>query len=99
MDTTAAAEPPARARRLHPVPVRVMHWINAVAMIIMMAWLYWMGMTQGVWVISGKAAGPPFPMSFVTGWTLTRLTMYVVSAALIAFYCRIRFDRLAGRTP
>ncbi len=30
-----AAQPAGRKRRLHPVPVRVMHWINALAMIIM----------------------------------------------------------------
>jgi len=27
--------PPAHARRLHPLPVRIMHWTNAVAMLIM----------------------------------------------------------------
>jgi thiosulfate reductase cytochrome b subunit len=26
---------PARMRRLHPLPIRVMHWINAVAMMVM----------------------------------------------------------------
>jgi thiosulfate reductase cytochrome b subunit len=29
------APPPARTRRLHPLPVRIMHWTNAVAMIVM----------------------------------------------------------------
>jgi thiosulfate reductase cytochrome b subunit len=30
-----AARQPARSRRLHPWPVRIMHWINAAAMIVM----------------------------------------------------------------
>jgi thiosulfate reductase cytochrome b subunit len=34
MDTVAPAGA-VRTRRLHPVPVRIMHWINAVAMIVM----------------------------------------------------------------
>jgi thiosulfate reductase cytochrome b subunit len=32
---TAAADFPASGRRLHPWPVRAMHWINAVAMLVM----------------------------------------------------------------
>jgi thiosulfate reductase cytochrome b subunit len=31
----ASARTPPRGRRLHPVPVRIMHWINAVAMLVM----------------------------------------------------------------
>ena len=30
-----AEQPAGRARRLHPWPVRIMHWLNAVAMIVM----------------------------------------------------------------
>ena len=74
-------------------------FVLVIMMIIIMAWLYWMGMTQGVWVTGIRGSGPPFPMSFMTGWTLTRLTMYAATAALIALYCRKRFDRLAGRAP
>jgi thiosulfate reductase cytochrome b subunit len=29
--------PHARARRLHPLPIRIMHWTNAIAMLIMIA--------------------------------------------------------------
>jgi thiosulfate reductase cytochrome b subunit len=29
------AKPSCHARRLHPLPVRIMHWINAVAILIM----------------------------------------------------------------
>jgi thiosulfate reductase cytochrome b subunit len=29
------ARVPARTRRLHPVPIRIMHWINALTMIVM----------------------------------------------------------------
>ena len=32
---TEAILAPTRARRLHPVPVRIMHWINVVAMFVM----------------------------------------------------------------
>jgi len=40
MDATTEGPPPGHApartgRRLHPVPVRVMHWINALAMLVM----------------------------------------------------------------
>jgi Ni,Fe-hydrogenase I cytochrome b subunit len=31
------AEPICHARRLHPLPVRIMHWINAVAILIMIS--------------------------------------------------------------
>jgi thiosulfate reductase cytochrome b subunit len=33
--TVTAPDAAVRTRRLHPLPVRVMHWINAVAMIVM----------------------------------------------------------------
>lgn len=35
MSATIASERMTKPRRLHPVPVRIMHWINAVAMFIM----------------------------------------------------------------
>src|ERR1700760_3967298 len=35
MDQTLERGPALRGRRLHPWPVRVMHWTNAVAMIVM----------------------------------------------------------------
>ena len=35
MTNAIAAPPAARGRRLHPWPVRIMHWINAVVMIVM----------------------------------------------------------------
>ena len=35
MNRTASAAPTRRGRRLHPVPVRVMHWTNAAAMLVM----------------------------------------------------------------
>ena len=34
---------------------------------------------------------------FSAGYTVVRLLLYVVSAALVALYCRQNFDRLAGR--
>jgi thiosulfate reductase cytochrome b subunit len=35
MSATTATAPALAGRRLHPLPVRVMHWTNAVAMIVM----------------------------------------------------------------
>jgi thiosulfate reductase cytochrome b subunit len=35
MSEPAAADIPAHGRRLHPWPVRIMHWINAAAMLVM----------------------------------------------------------------
>ncbi len=32
---TADAAPDARRKRLHPLPIRIMHWINAVTMLVM----------------------------------------------------------------
>ena len=35
-ETSGTSTPPLRAgRRLHPLPVRIMHWINAVVMLVM----------------------------------------------------------------
>jgi thiosulfate reductase cytochrome b subunit len=31
----AVAHTPPRGRRLHPVPIRIMHWVNAAAMLVM----------------------------------------------------------------
>lgn len=35
MDSAARSAPAGRGRRLHPLPIRLMHWINAFAMIVM----------------------------------------------------------------
>ncbi len=35
MTNVTLPDPAVRTRRLHPLPVRVMHWINALAMIVM----------------------------------------------------------------
>ena len=37
MQHTKAEPDRNRARRLHPLPVRIMHWINAVAILIMIS--------------------------------------------------------------
>ncbi len=63
MSATVIAAPAPRARRLHPWPVRVMHWINAVAMLAMIGsgWgiyddavvfhfvYFWDGLKLGSW--------------------------------------------------
>ena len=33
--TAAPARPPVTGRRLHPLPIRIMHWINAAVMLVM----------------------------------------------------------------
>ncbi len=35
MTNVTTADPAVRTRRLHPLPVRIMHWVNALAMIVM----------------------------------------------------------------
>ena len=35
MQSTRPAE--LHVRRLHPLPVRIMHWVNAIAMLIMIS--------------------------------------------------------------
>ena len=35
MTEVAVHAPPPRARRMHPLAVRIMHWTNAVSMVIM----------------------------------------------------------------
>ncbi len=57
MSTAVTAPPPAAAtRRLHPVPVRVMHWLNALAMFVMV------GSGWGIYnddvIINGVHFGP-----------------------------------------
>ena len=63
MSATVIAAPAPRARRLHPWPVRAMHWLNAVAMIAMIGsgWgiyddavvfhfvYFWDGLKLGSW--------------------------------------------------
>lgn len=36
-DVPVPVQPPAWGRRLHPLPVRIMHWINAAVMLVMIA--------------------------------------------------------------
>lgn len=35
MESASAPRPPGSGRRLHPLPVRIMHWLNAFAMLIL----------------------------------------------------------------
>lgn len=53
--------PVARARRLHPWPVRVMHWVNAIAMIVMI------GSGWGIYDDSVIIHGLYFPKSIRIG--------------------------------
>jgi ABC-type transport system involved in multi-copper enzyme maturation permease subunit len=64
------------------------------ALIVMLVWLS--AVRLG---LAAMAGGPPVPVSFGTAWNATYLVLYLASGLLIAFMCRFRFDRFAGRTP
>jgi ABC-type Na+ efflux pump permease subunit len=74
-------------------------FVSVVALTILILWVYWTVLTQGVLFGGGRITGPPVFISFSTGWALTRLALYAAAALLIAIYCRYRFDSLAGRAP
>ena len=70
---------PQRLRRLHPLAVRIMHWINAVAMIIMIGsgwkiyndevlfgWLHFPD-----WITIGGEAQGALQWHFFAMWILT----------------------------
>jgi thiosulfate reductase cytochrome b subunit len=81
------APPPSRARRLHPLPVRVMHWVNAASMIIMIGsgWkIYndevlfgWLHFPEAI-TIGGEAQGA-LQWHFLGMWIFTlNLLCYVI---------------------
>jgi ABC-type transport system involved in multi-copper enzyme maturation permease subunit len=71
--------------------------VGVIALVIVIGWMYWIFLSRGAFVPSATTGGPPIPISFETGWALTRLLLYFAAAFLIALHCRMRFDRLAGR--
>lgn len=77
-DAYSMAEPPRAGRRLHPVPIRIMHWLNALAMLIMVpsGWgIYndavifgWLHFPQ--WSRLGPWAAPSLQWHFAGMWLL-----------------------------
>ncbi len=78
--TTAIAETKARpGRRLHPLPVRVMHWTNAVAMIVMI------GSGWGIYNDSVIIHGLHFASAMTLGgWAAEHLLWHFAAMWLLA---------------
>jgi thiosulfate reductase cytochrome b subunit len=78
--STAAASPlvTARSRRLHPAPVRVMHWINALAMIIMI------GSGWGIYNDSVIISGLHFGTWRIGSWAAESLLWHFAGMWLLA---------------
>ncbi len=76
--TPAAAAPPARGRKLHPVPIRIMHWTNAVVMLVMITsgWGIYdddviiRGLHFNQWFRLGVWAAPSLQWHFAGMWLL-----------------------------
>ncbi len=85
MSATAAHRPggvpvsPALARRLHPLPVRVMHWTNALAMVVMIGsgW----GIYNDSVIFSALHFGKPFRIG---GWAAQSLQWHFAGMWLLA---------------
>jgi thiosulfate reductase cytochrome b subunit len=79
----ATAEPipapvTARARRLHPVPIRIMHWVNAVVMIVMI------GSGWGIYNDSVIIHGLHFPGAITLGgWAAEHLLWHFAGMWLL----------------
>jgi thiosulfate reductase cytochrome b subunit len=88
MSATTADLPQPRTRRLHPLPVRIMHWANAVAMIIMI------GSGWGIYDDSVIFKGLHFPREIVIGgwaaesllWHFAAMWLLVVNGAFYLVY-------------
>ena len=84
----------ARVRRLHPLPVRIMHWVNALAMIIMI--------TSG-WGIYNDAViigGLHFPQALRLGsWAAESLLWHFAGMWLLAIngLCYLIYGFATGR--
>jgi thiosulfate reductase cytochrome b subunit len=79
MSNTTHPKPLARKRRLHPLPVRLMHWVNALAMVIMImsGW----GIYNDYVIISGLH----FPHFLLLGsWAAPHLLWHFAGMWLLA---------------
>jgi len=75
----APADAPAPGRRLHPLPVRVMHWTNAVAMLVMI------GSGWGIYNDSVIFGGLHFPKAIKLGsWAAQSLLWHFAGMWLLA---------------
>jgi thiosulfate reductase cytochrome b subunit len=88
MSATTADLPAPRVRRLHPLPVRIMHWLNAVAMIVMI------GSGWGIYDDSVIFKGLHFPREIVVGgwaaesllWHFAGMWLLVINGAAYLTY-------------
>ena len=72
------AEPAGNARPLHPLPIRIMHWINAIAMVIMIGsgWeiyndeIIFGWLTFPKWAVVGTWAATALQWHFFGMWVL-----------------------------
>jgi len=78
--SSAATAPPvaARSRRLHPAPVRVMHWINALAMVVMI------GSGWGIYNDSVIISGLHFGTWRIGSWAAESLLWHFAGMWLLA---------------
>lgn len=75
----APAGVPPRARRLHPLPVRVMHWLNALAMFVMI------GSGLGIYNDYVIVSGLHFPQWLTLGgWAAEHLQWHFAGMWLLA---------------
>jgi len=88
MSATTVDQPIPRTRRLHPWPVRIMHWTNAVAMLIMI------GSGWGIYDDSVILKGLHFPRAIVVGgwaaesllWHFAAMWLLVANGAAYLIY-------------
>lgn len=102
---TAETPPPRTGRRLHPWPVRVMHWINAIAMIVMInsgmgiyndevifGWLYFPH-----WMLLGGWAVDHLLWHFAAMWVLVVNGLAYLAYGLITGRFRERLWPISAR--
>lgn len=76
---TTAPSPAPPARRLHPIPVRIMHWINALAMLVMI------GSGWGIYDDSVIIRGLHFPQWLRLGsWAAESLLWHFAAMWILA---------------
>jgi ABC-type transport system involved in multi-copper enzyme maturation permease subunit len=68
--------------------------VASIVMVVILLFHLWMAALG----LTPFRAAPPFPISFGAGIELLRLVQYVGATLLVGWYCRRRFDELAGRS-
>ena len=91
---SSVAAVPARIRRLHPVPIRIMHWINAVAMVVMITsgW----GIYDDYVIISGLHFGQSLRLG---SWAAESLLWHFAGMWFLAVngLCYLLYGLISGR--